>query len=191
MVDGNLTDVIWGVHDLDNRTIDVGYPAVKRNLIPSLSFLWVRYVAGVNTILENENCNNKEKDRNTVRLRKKVYMDQMEIEDRCLFPDAWLMSALALTHDQVSAWKEDGQPLPERAWEGLQFLMSRGGTNMSKDRTSDDPLRCTYSKTLDCMLDRVDSKTATDQIGSRSFRVRMPFDWIDYRNNQMQSAKSR
>lgn len=118
-------------------------------------------------------------------------MDQMEIEVRCLFPDAWLMSALALTHDQVSAWKEDGQPLPERAWKGLQSLMSRGGNNTSKDYTSDDPLRCTYSKTLDCMLDRVDSKTATDQIGSRSFRVRMPFDWIDCRNNQMRSTKSR
>lgn len=117
-------------------------------------------------------------------------MNQMKKELRRLFPDAWLMSALALTHDQVSAWKEDGQPLPERAWKRLQSLMSRGGHNMSKERTSDDPLMCTYDKTLDCMLDRVDSKTATDQIDSRTFRVRMPFDWIDYRNNQMQSAKS-
>lgn len=106
-------------------------------------------------------------------------MDQIKSEIKYFFRDEWLMTALALTHNQVTAWRKGNQPLPERAWEDLQSRMNRGGKNMSKQITSDDPLMCVYNKELDCIVDRVESKTGT----YRTFRLRLPFAWIDYRNN--------
>lgn len=118
---------------------------------------------------------------------KEVQMDLIEDIIKRTFRDEWLVAALPLTQEQVTAWRKHGQPLPEETWENLQDLNNRKGNNMSKEITSDDPLMCTYDKTLDCIADRVESKTGTN----RSFRLRMPFAWIDYCNSQTQSVQAR